>query len=94
MGILVWVVTGAIVGWLGFRVAGYQRGGGCLTDIVVGIAGAMFGGAALAFITGEDVLIRPGPGYALLDFVFSVLGAALLILILRALGRRENDRLP
>lgn len=87
MGILVWIVFGAIVGWLGFRIAGEPRQG-CLTNIVIGIGGAMLGGSVLAIATGRDLLFPEDAPDFLLTFVASVLGSAALILGLRALGRR------
>jgi uncharacterized membrane protein YeaQ/YmgE (transglycosylase-associated protein family) len=87
MGIVVWIVFGAVVGWLGSRVAGGPQRG-CLTNIVIGIGGAMLGGSVLALATGRDLLFPADAPDFLLTFVASVLGAAALFLGLRALGRR------
>jgi uncharacterized membrane protein YeaQ/YmgE (transglycosylase-associated protein family) len=87
MGILIWIVFGAVVGWLGFRLAGDEKGQGCLTNIVIGIGGAMLGGSVMSIATGKDLLFSTHGGHLLLSFVSSVLGAAFLILGLRALGR-------
>lgn len=87
MGIVLWIFFGAVVGWLGFRLAGESQQG-CLTNVVMGIGGSMLGGAVLAIITGEDLLFSTGPTEILLNFVASVIGASVLILGLRALGRR------
>jgi uncharacterized membrane protein YeaQ/YmgE (transglycosylase-associated protein family) len=88
MGIVLWIVFGGIVGWLGFRIAGESQNQGCLTNIVIGIGGAMLGGSLMTFATGEDLLFSTGAVHLLLSFVASVFGAAVLILGLRALGRR------
>lgn len=87
MGIIVTIIFGAVVGWFGSRLAGEPQNG-CLTNTVIGIAGGMLGGATLAFITGEDRLFTTGAADVLLSFVASIVGAAVLILVLRALGRR------
>ena len=87
MGIVIWIVFGAVVGWLGFKVAGEPRQG-CLTNIVIGIGGAMLGGSVLTLATGRDLLFSGSALDILLSFVASVLGAAALILGLRAFGRR------
>jgi uncharacterized membrane protein YeaQ/YmgE (transglycosylase-associated protein family) len=87
MGIVLWILFGALVGWLGFRIAG-ERSQGCLTNIVIGIGGAMLGGSLLSIASGQDLLFSTGPTELLLSFVASVLGATVLILGLRALGRR------
>jgi uncharacterized membrane protein YeaQ/YmgE (transglycosylase-associated protein family) len=88
MGILTWMLYGAVVGWLGFRLAG-EKHSGCLTNIVVGIGGAMLGGAVLTIASGTDLMFGTGPGELVMSFVASVVGAAVLVLVLRALGRRE-----
>jgi uncharacterized membrane protein YeaQ/YmgE (transglycosylase-associated protein family) len=88
MGIIVTILMGAVVGWFGSRLAG-EPNNGCLTNTVIGIAGGMLGGAALSFATGEDHLFTTGAADVLLSFVASVAGAAVLILVLRALGRRS-----
>jgi uncharacterized membrane protein YeaQ/YmgE (transglycosylase-associated protein family) len=89
MGIVFLIISGAAVGWLGSRVAGVPQQG-CLTNIVIGIGGSMLGGAVMNLITGEDLLFDfpTDPTEILLGFVASVIGAAVLILGLRALGRR------
>lgn len=87
MGIVTWIIFGAVVGWLGFRLAGEPQQG-CLTNIVIGIGGAMLGGAVLTIASGTDLLFTTGPAELLMSVVASVLGAAVLVLALRALGRR------
>jgi uncharacterized membrane protein YeaQ/YmgE (transglycosylase-associated protein family) len=42
MGWLAWIMVGAIAGWLAGKVM--KSGGGLLTDIIVGIVGAIIGG--------------------------------------------------
>ncbi len=89
MGLILWIIFGAIIGSLGFRVAGESNNQGCLTNIVIGIGGAMLGGSLLTFITGDDLLFSSDPVKLLLSGVASVLGASALVLGLRALGRRS-----
>lgn len=88
MGIVLWIVLGALAGWLGFRLAGDPKGQGCLTNVVIGIGGGMLGGALLSIATGKDLLFSTEVSHLLLSFAGSVLGAVALILGLRALGRR------
>lgn len=83
MGIVTWIISGAVVGWLGFRLAGE----GCLTNIVIGIGGGMLGGAVLTIASGTDLLFTTDPTELLMSVVASVLGAAVLVIALRALGR-------
>jgi uncharacterized membrane protein YeaQ/YmgE (transglycosylase-associated protein family) len=88
MGIIITIVSGAIVGWLGFRVAGYPEQSGCLTNIVIGIGGGLLGSALLNLASGRDIFFTFDPWSGVLSFVASIIGAAVLILGLKALGRR------
>lgn len=88
MGIIITIITGAIVGWLGFRLAGHPEQSGCLTNIVIGIGGGLLGSAILNLASGRDILFTFHPWSGVLSFVASIIGAAVLILGLKALGRR------
>lgn len=79
-GILIWIVIGAIAGWLaGTLIKG--GGFGLIGDIVVGIIGAFIGGW-LAGLLGVSV----GSGF-IASLVTATAGAAILILILRMVRR-------
>jgi uncharacterized membrane protein YeaQ/YmgE (transglycosylase-associated protein family) len=81
--ILSWVIFGALAGWVASLLTGRNDQQGCLTNIIVGVIGAFLGGLLWSFIQGQDVLL----GWNLGSFVIAVAGAALLLAILRALGR-------
>ncbi len=80
MGILSWIIVGAIAGWL----AGYltKSKGGLVENIVLGVVGGLFGGFVLNLanlnvgMTGIDVP----------SIFVATLGAVLLIVIRRALS--------
>ena len=55
MGFLAWVVLGGISGWLASMVMGTNAKMGALANIVVGIIGAVLGGALFDFIGGYGV---------------------------------------
>ncbi|MCC7450746.1 MAG: GlsB/YeaQ/YmgE family stress response membrane protein, partial [Anaerolineae bacterium] len=50
--ILVWIIVGAIAGWLASLVMRTNASQGLLADIVVGIIGAFIGGFVLSLIPG------------------------------------------
>jgi uncharacterized membrane protein YeaQ/YmgE (transglycosylase-associated protein family) len=79
-GIIVWLIVGAIAGWLAGRLV---RGGGfgLIGDIVVGIVGALIGGW-LAGVLGISI----GSGF-IASIITAVIGAVILLLILRAIKR-------
>jgi uncharacterized membrane protein YeaQ/YmgE (transglycosylase-associated protein family) len=80
MGIIIWIVFGALVGWVASAVM--KTGGGLVWDIVVGIVGAVIGGFIMSLIGKSGV-----GGFDLYSFVVALLGACVLIVIVRALRR-------
>ncbi len=78
MGILLWIVFGAIVGWIASAVMGNREG--LIMDIVFGIVGAILGGWLMSFLGKGGVT-----GFNLYSFLVAILGAIILIAIVRAL---------
>ena len=79
-GIIVWLIIGAIAGWLaGLLVKG--GGFGLIGDIVVGIVGAVIGGW-LAGALGLSI----GSGF-IASIITAMIGAVILLIILRAIKR-------
>jgi uncharacterized membrane protein YeaQ/YmgE (transglycosylase-associated protein family) len=81
--IIGWLVIGLIAGWLASMIMG--RGGyGIVGDIVVGIVGAFIGGLI------ADLLDIGGPQatnpISWVSLIFAVIGAIILIAIVRALS--------
>ena len=79
MSIILWIVVGGIIGWVASLLTGTDAQMGLLANIIVGVVGAFLGGLlAQAFGFGPvDVLTFGG-------FVFALLGALILIGIVRA----------
>ena len=73
----------AIAGWIAGRLYGDDRPEGCVTNIVLGIGGALLGGAIYTLITGRDFTT----GFNLPSLIVAILGSLLLIFVLRRLGR-------
>jgi uncharacterized membrane protein YeaQ/YmgE (transglycosylase-associated protein family) len=79
-GVIVWLVIGAIAGWIaGVLVSG--GGFGLIGDIVVGIVGALIGG----WLSGA-LGISIGSGFVA-SVITAVIGAVILLVILRAIKR-------
>jgi uncharacterized membrane protein YeaQ/YmgE (transglycosylase-associated protein family) len=79
-GIIVWLIIGAIAGWLAGRLV---KGGGygIIGDIIVGIVGAVIGGwlaGALGITIGSGLVT---------SIITAVIGAVILLIILRAIKR-------
>jgi len=78
--ILVWLILGLIAGWLASMLMG-AGGYGLIGDIVVGIVGALLGGWLGSTLLGVDVT-----GLNFTSIVLAVVGAVILIAILRAVS--------
>ncbi|MFA5986539.1 MAG: GlsB/YeaQ/YmgE family stress response membrane protein [Parcubacteria group bacterium] len=78
MGIILWIVFGAIVGWIASMIMGTNEG--LILDIILGIVGSVLGGWLMSFL-GEGGVT----GFNLYSFLVALLGAIVLITIVRAL---------
>lgn len=79
--ILIWIIIGLIAGWLASMIMG--RGGyGVVGDIVVGLVGALIGGFLAGLLFGGDWTT----GFNLTTFIVAILGAIILIAVVRALS--------
>jgi uncharacterized membrane protein YeaQ/YmgE (transglycosylase-associated protein family) len=86
MGLLSWIVVGAIAGWLaGHLVKG--EGFGCLGDIIVGVVGGLLGGflASVLFNTPDAV-----NGFNLGSIFVAFLGAVIVVVVIRLLRGGRN----
>ncbi len=77
MEIIIWIVFGAIVGWIASLLMGTS--GGLIADIIVGIIGSVIGGFVMSLIGKSGV-----GGFNLYSFLVAILGACVLITIVRA----------
>lgn len=80
MGIILWIVFGALVGFVAPKVMG--TGGSLLWDIGIGIVGAVVGGFLMSLI-GESGI----EGFNLYSFLVALLGACVLVAVVRAIRK-------
>lgn len=80
MGIILWIVFGALAGWVASMLMGSS--GGLTWDIVIGIVGAVIGGFIMSLFGQSGV-----NGFNLYSFVVALIGACVLIAIVRAVRR-------
>ena len=83
MGIIAWIIFGALAGWVASLIMGTSTRQGCLLDIVVGVVGAFIGGALVELTTGSSFSAR----FNLTSFIVAVLGAVVLLFLLNVLRR-------
>lgn len=82
MNFILWIVMGAIAGWLASIIMGRNAQQGLLLDIVLGIAGAIVGGLLMNFLGAPGVT-----GFNLWSFVVALGGAVVLIGLGRVIAR-------
>jgi uncharacterized membrane protein YeaQ/YmgE (transglycosylase-associated protein family) len=83
MGLLSWIVLGFVAGLLGGMVTGARQARGCLPRVVVGVLGALIGGAL-----ARAADIGSVSGVNLGSIAIAALGSVLLLLVLEAIERR------
>lgn len=88
MGLLSWIVFGALAGWIASIIAGTNQRQGCLANIVIGIVGAFLGGLLVGLITGDGFDLA----FDLRSLVVAVMGALILLAIFPPSRRRRKRR--
>lgn len=82
MGIIIWIIFGALVGWVASLIMKTDAEQGALLNIIVGIIGAILGGWIMSFFGETGVT-----GFNLYSFIVALLGAVVLIAIVKAVRR-------
>ena len=80
MSIIGWLIIGGLAGWLASLIMGTSHRQGCITNIVLGIVGALVGGVVWGMISGDDVVAD----FSLGTFLVATFGAVILLAIARA----------
>jgi len=81
LSIIGWIVIGIVAGWLAEKVMG--RSHGLVTNLIVGVVGALIGGFVAGQFFGEAV-----GGFNFGTLVVAFLGACLLLFLLGLVKRR------
>ena len=76
MGIISWILLGAIAGWLASIAVGRNRRMGCVANIVAGVLGALLGGFIISLLGGTGVT-----GFNLYSLFVAFIGAVLFLAI-------------
>jgi uncharacterized membrane protein YeaQ/YmgE (transglycosylase-associated protein family) len=80
MGIILWIVFGALAGWIASAIM--KTNESLVMNIIVGIVGALIGGWVMSALGSSGV-----SGFNLYSLVVAVLGAIILIAIVKAFRR-------
>lgn len=83
MGIVVWIVLGAIAGFIANMIMGGKEG--VIGTVILGIVGAVVGG----YLAGTVLKVADVTGINIESIVVSVVGAVLVVAVYRmVIGRR------
>jgi uncharacterized membrane protein YeaQ/YmgE (transglycosylase-associated protein family) len=84
-GVVLWIVIGALAGWIGSKIMGTDGAQGGLANIVIGIVGALIGGFLTRAMFGDSA----SNNGLVASFGVALLGSCVLIAVLKAItGRR------
>lgn len=78
MGIILWIVFGALVGWIASIIMGTNAQQGTLLNIIVGIVGALLGGWIMSFFGQGGI-----DGFNLYSFIVAIIGACVLVALVK-----------
>ena len=79
MGIILWIIFGALAGWIGSKIMNTDAEQGALINIVVGIIGAFIGGFVFSMFGGSDIT-----GFNIYSLLVAVVGSVILLGIVKA----------
>ncbi len=80
---IVWLVFGALAGWIASMIMKTDDQQGGIANIIVGIIGAIIGGLLSRALGGPDV-----SGFNLTSLLVAILGAVILLFFLKLFTRR------
>lgn len=87
MGIIAWIVVGLIAGFVARKIVQDDRSG-CIYTMVVGVLGALIGGALMHAAGHQGI-----NDFDLRSILVAALGSVLLLLVLQAIaGRGRSTR--
>lgn len=84
MGILSWIIVGAIAGWIAGLIT-KGAGSGLFMNIVIGIVGAFVGGLIMNLVGSVGVT-----GFNLWSLLVAVVGSIVLLLIVGVFQKRRS----
>lgn len=82
MEFLIWIVFGALAGWIASMIMKTNGQQGLLLDIIVGIVGAVLGGWIMNMFGQQGV-----EGFNLYSFLVAIFGAVVLLALVKLVRR-------
>jgi uncharacterized membrane protein YeaQ/YmgE (transglycosylase-associated protein family) len=89
MGIIAWIVVGAIAGFIASRVVPGDEGYGVIGGLVAGIVGALVGGWLFALLTNNQDWTT---GIDIPTIVAAIVGAIIVVFVWNMVTKRGGNR--
>lgn len=83
MGIITWIVFGALAGWIASKIMKTDGSMGAIANIIVGIVGALIGGFIMNFFNKAGV-----QSFDLYSLLVAIIGSVVLLAIVKAIQKR------
>jgi len=85
MNFVIWLIAGALVGWVASRIMKTSGRQGLIIDIVVGIVGALLAGYFLSPLLGVSTINQGN--FSIPALLISLAGAVILLFLVRLVRR-------
>ncbi|MGE4353995.1 MAG: GlsB/YeaQ/YmgE family stress response membrane protein [Oscillospiraceae bacterium] len=85
MGIIGWIIIGALAGWIASMIMGKNDEMGAGANILYGIIGGFLGGFLMNLIGGVGIT-----GFNIWSLFVAVIGAVVLLVIVNAVKKRKK----
>lgn len=83
MNFILWIIFGALAGWIASIIMGKNKQMGAIANIVVGIIGAFIGGWIMQYFGAQGVT-----GFNLPSLLVAIVGAVVLLFVVGLVMRR------
>ena len=90
MEIIAWIIFGALAGWIASIIMKTNAEQGAIANIIVGILGAVIGGFIVKATTDSEGVT----GFNFKSMLVAILGAVILLAILKAVRRTPPTEAP
>jgi uncharacterized membrane protein YeaQ/YmgE (transglycosylase-associated protein family) len=82
LNIILWIIFGALAGWIASMIMGRNASMGALANIIVGIVGALIGGFIM-----QALGVGGFPNFSIIGLIVAIFGAVVLLWIVSLFQR-------